>query len=92
VNVFDLNVKPNPFPRTVNLTYRLDRASRVECEVFDASGRRIRTVYSGDQVSGLQSLTWDRRDDQGRIVNAGVYFARLSCGRSTIQAKLVVLE
>jgi flagellar hook assembly protein FlgD len=92
VNVPSLNVNPNPFPKTVTLAYRLNRVTKVECAIFDASGRRIRSLFSGSQESGLQSLTWDRRDDQGRIVNAGIYFARLTADRTTTQAKLVVLE
>jgi flagellar hook assembly protein FlgD len=92
VNVPGLSVNPNPFPQTVTLAYQLSRTSKVECEIFDASGRRIRTLYSGSQGAGVQNLTWDRRDDRGRIVNAGVYFARLSAGQATTQAKLVVLE
>jgi len=92
VNVLSLSVNPNPFPKSVNLAYRLSNPSRIECEIFDASGRRIRNLYSGVQGSGIQALTWDRRDDQGRTVNAGVYFARLSAGQTTTQAKLVVLE
>jgi flagellar hook assembly protein FlgD len=70
----------------------LSRPSRVECEIFDASGRRIRELYAGSQKSGSQSLTWDRKDDQGRAVNAGVYFARLTADNAATQAKLVVLE
>jgi len=76
----------------VTLAYNLSRSSRVECEIFDASGRRIRDLYGGSQKSGSQSLTWDRKDDQGRSVNAGVYFARLTADNAATQAKLIVLE
>lgn len=85
-------MNPNPFPRTVTLAYNLSRPSRVECVIFDASGRRIRELYAGSQKSGSQSLTWDRKDDQGRSINAGVYFARLTADNAVTQAKLVVLE
>jgi len=76
----------------VTLAYNLSRSSRVECVIFDASGRRIRDLYAGSQKSGSQSLTWDRKDDQGRSVNAGVYFARLTADNAATQAKLIVLE
>jgi flagellar hook assembly protein FlgD len=85
-------VHPNPFPRSVALAYRLNRKVQVDCAIFDASGRLIRNLYAGSQSAGEQTLAWDRRDGQGRIVNAGVYFVRLSADRQTTQVKLVVLE
>ena len=55
--------------------------STPEITIHDARGRRLRTFrLAGDEPG---TLTWDGRDDAGRAVPSGVYFARLvAAGRS----------
>jgi hypothetical protein len=42
--------------------------------VFDVRGARVRRV---DSPAGATQLSWDGRDDAGRTVPPGIYFARL---------------
>ncbi len=46
--------------------------------LYDALGRRVRTLASGSG-SGERRTAWDGKDDAGRSVAPGVYFARLAC-------------
>ncbi|MEO5988213.1 MAG: C25 family cysteine peptidase [Candidatus Eisenbacteria bacterium] len=63
-----------------------------ELAVFDLTGRRVKTVDSGLSKAGRFSLEWDMRDDQGRSVQGGVYFARFTVGGKSASRKLVVLD
>jgi flagellar hook assembly protein FlgD len=45
--------------------------------VFDASGRRVRTLVSGRGPAG-GVVEWDGRDVSGRLAPAGVYVVRLA--------------
>ncbi len=47
-------------------------------ELFDLSGRRVRTVHSGAQLSGRFDFSWDGRDDQQLRVQPGIYLYRLA--------------
>ena len=58
-------------------------------EVYDVSGRRLRRLAVGAGVSGV--LRWDGRDDGGRRLPAGLYFARLTCGSLRAQARVVLI-
>ncbi len=58
----------------------------IDLSVYDASGRRIRTLESGVFAAGVRTVRWDGRDDRGRPVAAGVYFARLST-RTRVEAR-----
>ncbi|MBE9491601.1 MAG: hypothetical protein IMY70_01840, partial [Bacteroidetes bacterium] len=70
---------PNPFTTATTITLFLSsrgrRAEDIELNIFDVGGRHIRTLLSGDLCSG--ALTWDGRDNEGKEVNAGVYFVKI---------------
>jgi hypothetical protein len=72
---------PNPSSRRVFLEFSTSTSGPVRMEVFDVRGRRVR----GWEGSGGENTTmsWNFRDAAGRLVPAGVYFARLSDGRKT---------
>ena len=65
----------------------------VEVDVFDASGRKVRTVYSLSVYGGEDlTLTWDGLNDRGGAVAAGVYFIRVRAGSMQEVRKAVVLR
>lgn len=88
----NLRVQPNPFNPSTRISGELVAAGRIELGVFDAQGRRQRTLASGDLPAGPFSLEWDGRDDAGRRLPGGVYFVRLSDGRGARAVKLVMLK
>jgi len=61
----------NPGSGPVRFGYLLSRSSRLE--ILDASGRRVRSLEVG---GGPGLAAWDRADESGRRVPAGVYFCR----------------
>jgi hypothetical protein len=68
---------PNPFnPQTV-VWFDLARDGFAELNVYDMTGRLIRTLVNGQLHSGEHRATWDGRDDGGRRLPSGVYLFRL---------------
>ena len=72
-----LFVAPNPFQKATAVRFELPHAGEVDVRVFDVSGRRVRSLWSGHVASGVRSVTWDGADDAGRRVGPGVYVIRL---------------
>jgi flagellar hook assembly protein FlgD len=64
---------------------------RAGFSVYDMRGRWIREVDAGRLRAGHASLVWDRKDDEGREVGAGVYFLRFRVGRPFPETRKVVL-
>jgi flagellar hook assembly protein FlgD len=59
----------------------LPGAAKVSLNIYDVSGRLVRTLVSGEMVdSGPGETVWPGRDETGRQVAAGVYFYRLEAG------------
>lgn len=70
--------RPNPFVGSTVMTYSLARGGDVDLVVFDASGRRVRSLVSGERPAGRATVAWDGRADGGGSAEPGVYFVRLS--------------
>jgi hypothetical protein len=81
---------PNPTRSDVRLTFDLPRPAEVSFVLYDMSGRRVRTLASGPHAFGRHVLTWDGRDDAGRLVANGAFVARLDAGSVVRSTKLVL--
>ncbi len=80
---------PNPFnPRTV-IAFALEQPGRVNLEIFNMRGERVRRIYSGDVAAGDHSFTWRGLGDGGSAQPSGMYFARLTDGRGRDLARPV---
>jgi hypothetical protein len=68
---------PDPVRGSARFRFALPSAGGIRLELYDAQGRRVRTLASGTFPAGRHARTWDARDDAGRAVPAGVYLARI---------------
>jgi flagellar hook assembly protein FlgD len=64
----------------------------VELVVYDLSGKKVRTLVNATQESGMKTVTWNGKDEQGRSVAAGVYVYRLQAGGYMETKKMVLLK
>jgi flagellar hook assembly protein FlgD len=49
----------------------------VDARVYDASGRQIRLIASGELEPGRHLVEWNANDETGASVGSGIYFARM---------------
>lgn len=75
----ELDAHPNPFRTATHVYYSAAAASPVVLQVFDVSGRIVRTLDSGKAAHrNAGEIVWDGTDDAGKDVSTGVYLIRLS--------------
>jgi len=82
-------VAPSPSAGEARLAFSLPHAARVTLQVFDASGRLVRTIASGDAPAGRSEFRWRGESDRGGRATAGLYFARLHSGDTEIVRRIV---
>lgn len=87
-----LRVVPNPFNPSTELRAELVAPGPVALVIHDAAGRIVRRLFDGRLTAGQHRLRWDGRDDAGRAVASGTYFARLRTARDAVAARLVLLR
>ncbi|MFB3906816.1 MAG: FlgD immunoglobulin-like domain containing protein [Candidatus Eisenbacteria bacterium] len=69
---------PHPFRgASTSLRFDIPKAGKVELAVFDATGRRVRTLRDETMQAGRHSEVWDGRNDRGHPVASGVYLLHL---------------
>jgi len=83
---------PNPFNPSTRIAFSVDRIGDYDLSVFDVQGRALRTVASGRLDPGPHEVVWDGRDDGGRALPSGTYFARLSGAGGVAVHKLVLAK
>lgn len=84
-------VAPNPAPGACGIGFVLGRPAAGSLEIYDAGGRRVRVLASGRFAAGAHASRWDGRDEGGRALAGGVYFARLRAGERDETRRLVLL-
>jgi hypothetical protein len=83
---------PNPFRPATAIPLTLTCGARVKAAVYDALGRRVRTLIDGARAAGRHEIEWDGRDDSGRNLASGVYFIRVESGETAVTRKAAVLR
>jgi len=83
---------PNPFNPSTEIRFELAAPGRATLEVFDLTGRRVRTLLRSELPAGPHAATWNGTDDAGRDVPAGVYVARLQVGERVEARKLALIK
>jgi aminopeptidase N len=83
---------PSPFRDRTEIRYYLPAAGRTTTAIHDVAGRRVRALDERVEQAGGKSIWWDRRDDAGSRVAAGVYWVRLTTATGSLARKVVVAD
>ena len=83
---------PNPFNPTTTIAFSLDRSGPVKLQVFDVSGRLVRTLVNETRAAGPYRIDWDGKDNAGRAAAAGIYMYRLAAGDHVQQKKMTLIK
>ena len=76
---------PNPFNNTTIIAYELEGSSNVTLEVYDITGRSVRSLVSEYQSPGTYEITFDAAGLPG-----GMYFYKLDNG-SAVQVNNMII-
>jgi len=82
-----IRARPNPTSGAVRFVVQGTKEATAVAEILDVRGRRVRRLGA----AGGDGLAWDGRDETGRRVADGIYFARVTAvGRSELVRIVVV--
>jgi hypothetical protein len=85
-------VAPSPVKGRARIDFEVIVEGHVRISVFDAAGRLVATLVSGNRGVGAYDVTWDRSTNDGRRVGPGVYFVRFDQPGNTSMQKMMVVK
>jgi len=84
-----LSAAPNPSRDGFAIRFASRAPGPVPVVIFDAAGRRVRTLCSSPLASGAHEARWDGRDDAGAGCGSGLFLARLGAGADARTIRLL---
>ncbi|MFQ5628122.1 MAG: FlgD immunoglobulin-like domain containing protein, partial [bacterium] len=83
---------PNPFnPKTsIPIDVPANWPHPVTLQIFNSTGRLIKTVLDGHIPAGRKTISWDGTDASGAQVASGLYFYRVISGDVVRMRKLIL--
>lgn len=82
---------PNPFSNGTRIEYAVAERGAADLSVYDITGRRIATLFSGQLEAGPHAATWNGRSADGHLAPTGVYQCVLRSAAG-VQARSLVLN
>ena len=88
---------PNPFNPETWIPYQLSASTEVSIQIYDVSGRLVRTLDLGWQPVGSymtpsSAAYWDGRNAVGERVASGIYFYTLQTSDFAATRRMVILK
>ncbi|MDE0428089.1 MAG: T9SS type A sorting domain-containing protein [Candidatus Poribacteria bacterium] len=88
---------PNPFNPETWIPYQLSESTEVSIQIYDVSGRLVRTLNLGWQPVGSymtpsSAAYWDGRNAVGERVASGIYFYTLQTSDFAATRRMVILK
>jgi hypothetical protein len=90
--VLSISAYPNPFNPATTIRYTVPSKGRVDISIYDARGARVAQLVDAEREAGAYRHAWNGRDDAGRAVSSGVYFARVIHPQGTKSYKMVLIK
>ncbi len=88
----DTDNYPNPFNPSTTIRYNVPEFSPVRLVIYDALGRRVRTLVAASQEAGPHTAGWDGRDELGRSSPSGIYVYHLIAGAHEVSRRMLLVK
>jgi hypothetical protein len=83
---------PNPAGTGVTIRFQLSFSSKAVVEIYDVTGRLIKSIDQGIVSRGIEkTCKWDGMDHYGKKVSAGIYFCRLTAGTACKTRRMTII-
>lgn len=84
--------EPNPFNPSTVIRFQLEVHGPARLVVYDTAGRKVRTLVDEVHAPGEHVVTWDGRNDHGRLMPSGVYVMQLVAPRVHETRKVILAK
>jgi len=83
---------PNPFNPTTTISFSLPEDGNVKLSIYNVKGQKVKQLVSDQLSAGQHSIEWNGKDTNNKSVSSGIYFYRISAGKSSAMRKMLLLK
>ncbi len=83
---------PNPFNPITKIKYQLPKDCHTIIKVYNIYGQEIKNLVEQDQQSGVYSIVWDGKNNEGMNVSSGCYIYTIQAGEFRASKKIIFLN
>ncbi len=88
----EANNYPNPFNPTTIISFSIHEDSKVELNVYNVKGQLVKTLVNDFLEKGKHTVEWNGSDSSNKTVASGIYFYKVSSGKSSAMKKMLLLK
>ena len=83
---------PNPFNPKTTISFSIPKESKVEISIYNIKGQKVSTLAKRDFEKGIHRVTWDGKDNIGKLVSSGIYFYKMETDNFSEIKKAILLK
>jgi hypothetical protein len=90
-NSHNLEVWPNPFSTQTVINFQGEVKSKIDINIFNINGLKIRSFQQTYSGTGAYSVVWDGLDSNGRKVDHGIYLIQVTSESKSETIRVIYL-
>ena len=83
---------PGLVRNSTTIRFSVSNGGYGKLDVFDMTGKLVKTLVNGNVNAGNHSVVWNRTDNSNEKVSGGVYFYKLTVGNKTVTRKIIAVK
>lgn len=87
----NIRIYPNPFKGSTTIEYNAEKNSLTTIDIYNGKGQHIRSIINNVPQTGINTAKWFGTDDNLKIVPSGLYFMKITIGKSIYVRKIIVM-
>ena len=91
ISATELSNFPNPFNPETNIRFSIPKEGKVELIVYNIKGQKVKTLVDNMCEEGINTITWNGSNDNGKQVGTGIYLYNLNVNGKAIKTKKMLL-
>ena len=90
---YDISADPNPFSHTTNISFVMDKASKVDVAIYNIKGELVKSFSSVMTTSEneIVNFHWNGKDNSGKALSNGVYLYSVKVNGKDYATKQLIL-
>ena len=85
-------IYPNPFNPSTSISFSLAKESKIEIEIYNLRGQKIKSLLNEVRDIGNHSIIWEGKDDNNSTVCSGMYLVKMKTDMGIFTEKALLLK